>query len=173
MSLEGIPKRAIKLWHAEKIMSELEKRVKGAKYSISFELRHANRSPQPFTYMPIDKIMLVEYGKLGSLLHSQRNNVSAEFIRKKRKWLREVFKKIDKRCRGHMLKPPEWKIKCSKCNRYLSWKSLHDTKNPFIVCSCGYKSSLVGKEIKMVVTARKKSKRTVEFLQAECIEGKI
>lgn len=45
LSLEGIPKRAIKLWHAERIMSELEKRVKGAKSSISFKIKQADLPP--------------------------------------------------------------------------------------------------------------------------------
>ncbi len=164
-SLESIPKRIINMWHAEKIMNEIEKRIDGADQSFKFCFRYNKQKIRPFTYIPISKNILIEYGKLGTLLHVQRKHVSTEFIKEKKRWLRELFKKIEETCKGHMLRPPEWKIRCSKCKQYIPWSNIHKD-NDLIICNCGHRSSLVDKELTMTIRVRKKSERkgSPEFL---------
>lgn len=172
LSLEGIPKRIVNMWHAEKIMNEMGKRIDGASQSFRFCFRYNKQKIRPFTYIPISKSILIEYGKLGTLLHVQRKRISMEFIKEKKRWLKAVLKKIEETCKGHMLRPLEWKIRCSKCKQYIPWSSIHKSSGS-IICNCGYKSSLMNKEMTMIIKTMKKSERKVELLQAERIIGEI
>lgn len=172
LSLGGIPKKIINMWHAEKIMHEMEKRINGTKQPFTFSIRYKNQEIRPFTYIPINRNILIEYGKLGSLLHVQKKRVSAEFIEDKKIWLNDLLRKMNETCRGHMLKPPKWKIMCSKCKQYISWDDIHKDSD-LIICNCGHKGSLKEKEMTMSITARKKSRRSIELLQAERITGEI
>ncbi len=167
-SLGGISKKTIQLWHAAKIMDEMEKRINGAKDDLAFKFNFKQKSRGgPLTYKPINKEILAEYGKLGDLLHAQNNEVSSEFIRNKKEWLVPLLEKVTERCMGHMLKPPEIKIKCSQCKKYLKWGT---DRSSSILCSCWHKNYLINKELKGIITVRKKSKRIVEILQLESLE---
>jgi DNA-directed RNA polymerase subunit RPC12/RpoP len=170
-SLEDVPKKAIHLWHAEKIMDEMKKRIDGAMCGLilSFKNKWTNQHIKPFTYKPINKSILIEYGKLGNLLHVQRAIINQNFIRKNKRWLKATFKKLNEICKGHMLRPPEWSVRCIKCKRNLTWGDIYRAKNHVLICNCGHKISLKGKAVTIKITARKKSKRSIELLQAERI----
>jgi hypothetical protein len=171
LSVKDISKRSMHLWHAKRIMDELEKQIDGAKVGLTLNIIFKGKKIRPFTYKPIDKAILIEYGKLGNLLHFQKNGLSLDFVKKNKKWLKRVSKKINESCRGHMLRPPKWEIKCLKCKQYLSWSDIYKAKD-FAICSnCKHKNPFKGEKLKMIITIRKKSKRTVELLQAERIEG--
>lgn len=174
-SIKKLSKKARRLWSAEKIMSKLEKEIYGAKFGIVFNfiVHGSKRRIRPFTYKPIDKHILAEYGRLGELLHSQRQRISARFKKRIKKWLNGLYAKVEEKCSGHMLKPPIWKIKCSKCGRLFGWEDLHKGKGELAVCGCGHRTSLMGKTITMTITVIKKSSRTVELRQANLVEGKI
>jgi len=173
LSLKNVPKKTAKLWHAEKIMEELEKRIEGAKLGLVFNIRQSGHDTPPFVYRPVDKKLLDEYGKLGDLLHAQRSRITRDLFRAKKRWLKEVSDEVAKRCQSNMLKPPKWKIKCSKCKNYLTWEELHAGEKFFISCKCGNKTSLVGKHITMIMIARKTGERTVELLSVEEVEGEV
>ena len=174
-SSTNLSNKARKLWNADKIMRELEKKIYGAKYGITlnFIVRGSKQKIRPFTYRPIDKNILKAYGKLGNMLHLQRKEISIGFIKSNKKWLNKLCADIQERCLGHMLQPPQWKIRCSKCGQLLGWEEVHKGNGSNIVCTCGHKTSLIGKNVKINITARKRSSRIVELLQANCVEAEI
>jgi|GEM_PF-2929560 len=174
-SLKRIPPKTIKLWHAEKIMAELNKMVKGAMtpMTIRIRMKSSKQKIDPFTYKPIDKRILSEYGKLGDLLHAPKNKLTEEDIKKRKKNLWIVMEEVDKRCRGHMLHPPEWKIPCTKCGKYLPINEWIETKDLSFICKCGHKNSLRGKKLIITMRAIKKSAKSVALVQAEQIEESL
>jgi len=172
LSLEGIPKKTINMWHAEKIMLEMGRRINGARQPFTFHFKYKNRKIRPFTYIPLSKDILTNYGKLGNLLHLQRRCITPEFTKQRKKWLKDLLKEMTETCKGHMLKPPEWKVRCSKCKQYIPWDNIHKN-NDQIICKCGHRGSLLGREMTMSIIVRKKSKRRIELLQAECINGEV